>query len=400
MTNTTTGTTRAALPQQGRDALNGAGPPARIAGRRRQTQRAYGQLRRILCAAWTLLLLATLHAPLTVAAADDPATIVQRFLDARNRGDVATAAGLLIDDVVFVGGPNCPLTTPCIGIASAREQVRQFYADGGQATIAGTLQVAGTTVRGRLDVRSDASRSLGIDRYLVDLTMELRDDKLTSHRAIPDATDPQTARYLASLRAQQGQASVAIVARLLAALNAGDLDAAMLLVADAATIRYQPAEFGPSNGCCTGKASIRLAYGNLIAGKSPFASLQPLQGAGETVTGRIRQTGAGVRAAGLAAIDADNTFTIRGGLIVAQVVAFTPETIDAGFRGVGAPPPPGLPNTGGGWAGGRGQGEALLLLGLGLASAATLASLRARGRRADRGPERRRRPIPPATTRP
>lgn len=329
-----------------------------------------------------VLLLATLLPTLAVAAAADPATVVQRFLDARNRGDVAAAAAAMTDDIVFVGGANCPATNPCVGIATAREQVRLFYSDHAQATVVGALQVSGATVRGRLEVRADASRAAGVERFLVDLTVELRGDKLASHRSIPDASDPQTAQYLAYLRAQQGRASVAVVERLLAALNAGDLDAALALVADDATIRYAPPEYGPRNGCCTGKAAVRMAYGNLIAGQGQFAPTQPLQGAGDTVTGRIRQTGPGVRATGLAFIDADNTFTIRDGLLAAQVVAFTPETIAAGFKGVGTSPP-GLPNTGGG-AARRGNGTwVLLIAGLGLAGTITLVGRRTRGRRGD-----------------
>ena len=148
-----------------------------------------------------------------------------------------------------------------------------------------------------------------------------------------------------SVAAQQDPLTV--VQNLLAALNAGNLDAAVALVADNATIRYVPPEYGPPNNCCTGKAAIRGAYGALVTGKSQFTPVAPLQAAGDTVTGRIRQTGAGVRASGLAFVDADVTFTVRDGLMVGQVVAFTPETIAAGFRGLGAPPP-GLPSTGGG----------------------------------------------------
>ncbi len=304
-------------------------------------------MRRFLVTMPLLLLLAALLPALTGAAAEDPAAVVQRFLDARNRGDVAAAAALMTDDIVFVGGANCPPTAPCVGLATAREQVRLFHAEGAQATVVGTLQVSGATVRGRLEVRGNTSRAAGVDRFLVDLTVELRGDRLASHRAIPDASDPQTAQYLAYERAQQGRASLAVVERLLAALSAGDLDAALALVADNATIRYVPPEYGPPNNCCTGKAAIRGAYGALVAGMSRFTPVAPLQAAGDTVTGRIRQTGPGVRAAGLDFIDADGTFTIRNGLMVAQVVAFTPETIAAGFRGVGAPPP-GLPSTGGG----------------------------------------------------
>lgn len=177
------------------------------------------------------------------------------------------------------------------------------------------------------------------------------------------------------------QDSLTVVQNVLAALNAGNLDAAMALVADNATIRYVPPEYGPPNSCCTGKVAIRGAYGALVAGKSQFTPVAPLQAAGDTVTGRVRQTGAGIRASGLEFVDADVTFTVRGGLMVAQVVAFTPETIAAGFRGLGAPPA-GLPNTGGGGTAGHGsRGSAPLLIGLLVVGGVILAGGAARRRR-------------------
>ncbi|HET7035827.1 MAG TPA: nuclear transport factor 2 family protein [Thermomicrobiaceae bacterium] len=129
----------------------------------------------------------------------------------------------------------------------------------------------------------------------------------------------------------------AVVQSLLAALNAGNLDGAMALVADNATIRYDPPQYGPPNNCCSGKAAIRMAYGSLVAGQGHFEPMTALQVSGDTVTGRVRQTGPGIQKAGLQSIDADLTFTVRNGLMTAQTVAFTPETIAAGFKGIGAP---------------------------------------------------------------
>ena len=304
-------------------------------------------MRRFLATVPVLLLLAALLPALAVAAQDDPATVVQRFFDARNRYDVAGTLALVTDDIRFVGGPQCTPASPCVGREAFRAELQNYIADRAQVTIVGTPQVSGPTVRARTEGRADVFRAAGVDRVVNDVTIEVRGGQLASHVGVPDASDPQTAQYLAYARAQQGRASLAVVERLLAALSAGDLDAALALVADNATIRYAPPEYGPPNNCCTGKAAIRGAYGALVAGKSQFTPVAPLQAAGDTVTGRIRQTGAGIRASGLEFVDADVTFTVRDGLMVAQVVAFTPETIAAGFRGLGAPPP-GLPSTGGG----------------------------------------------------
>jgi acetylornithine deacetylase/succinyl-diaminopimelate desuccinylase-like protein len=153
-----------------------------------------------------MMVTAVLPAALGVAAADDPAAIFQRFIDARNRADVAEALALVADDIRFVGGPQCTPATPCNGAAAFRADLENnFIAGHAQATIVGAPQVSGTTVRARAEVRDDPRiRAAGVDRIINNLTAEVRDGKIANFLSVSDASDAQTAQYLAYQRAQQG----------------------------------------------------------------------------------------------------------------------------------------------------------------------------------------------------
>jgi len=139
-----------------------------------------------------------------VAAADDPATVVQRFNDVRNSYDVPGTLALVTDDIRNVGGPRCTEAAPYIGAAAFRLNLEGgFIVNHVQLTIIGTPQVSGTTVRLRQEVRGDIYRAAGIERIVTNSTVEVRDGKIASTTDVPDASDAQTAQFLAYQRAQQ-----------------------------------------------------------------------------------------------------------------------------------------------------------------------------------------------------
>ncbi|HEX5504918.1 MAG TPA: nuclear transport factor 2 family protein [Thermomicrobiales bacterium] len=145
---------------------------------------------------------------LGVAAADDPATVFRRFIDLRNQGDVAGALALVTDDTRFSGGPRCTAASPCVGKAAVGASLQDFSTRShAQATIASGPQVSGTTVRARLEVRDDATRAAGVDRIVTDVTVEMRAGLIANWLSVEDASDPQTARFLAYVRQQQGQSA-------------------------------------------------------------------------------------------------------------------------------------------------------------------------------------------------
>jgi len=149
-------------------------------------------------------LLAVLPASLAVAAADDPATVVQRFFDARNRNDIEGTLALVTDDIRIVAGPYCTPAAPCVGVVALRTDSEGFIADHAQVTIVGVPQVSGTTVRLRTEGRGDHFRAAGVERFVRNVTVEVRDGKVASYIGIPDASDAQTAQFLAYVPPQQG----------------------------------------------------------------------------------------------------------------------------------------------------------------------------------------------------
>ncbi len=151
------------------------------------------------------MMTAAMPASFAVAAADDPATVFQRFNDARNRADVAGTLALVTDDIRLVGGPQCTPAAPCIGAAAFRTDLENNYIGGHtKVTIVDVPQVTGTTVHARIEVRSDRIRAAGVERIVNNLTVEVRDGKLASYIAVPEMSDAQTAQFLAYVRARQG----------------------------------------------------------------------------------------------------------------------------------------------------------------------------------------------------
>ncbi len=153
------------------------------------------------------MLLVALPASFAVAAADDPATVVRRFIEVRNRYDAEGALALLSDDFRFVAGPYCTPATPCVGVATQRAELKNFIADRVQVTIVGTPQVSGTTVRIRTEVRADPFRAAGVKRIVSNGMAEVRDGKVASLTSVPDASDAQTAKLLAGPPPAQGSPS-------------------------------------------------------------------------------------------------------------------------------------------------------------------------------------------------
>ena len=147
---------------------------------------------RSLLLAPVLALLAFLTGAVGASAQDDPASVLQRFQDARNLGDVDGAMALVAPDLSYSGGP----ASPCIGTAALRRDVQLFIADQVYSSSIVSPDVSGTTVHARLASQSPSRSAIGLERTLSDLTAEVRDGQISSWRSGDDATDPQTAWWL------------------------------------------------------------------------------------------------------------------------------------------------------------------------------------------------------------
>jgi hypothetical protein len=144
-----------------------------------------------------LVALIALNVPTaTVSAQEDPASVILRFQDARNRGDVETAMAFVAPDLVYTGSATCPPESACIGTEALRHDLDQFSADQEYSSSAAGPDVSGMTVRIRFAFQSPARSAIGLDRTLSDVTATVQDGHLTSWQSVSVWTDTQTAWWL------------------------------------------------------------------------------------------------------------------------------------------------------------------------------------------------------------
>src|SRR5207249_854444 len=124
----------------------------------------------------------------------DRATVVQQWVDARNRGDVDGVLALQTEDAVWIGGV-CSAQSPCLA-----DRIRAV-AETGAATHSrfslNSLQVAGSIVTGRYEFRSDTICNAGVERVVGTMLLNIPQDKIALDVAIPDVTDAQSAMNVA-----------------------------------------------------------------------------------------------------------------------------------------------------------------------------------------------------------
>src|SRR5579864_7950191 len=107
-------------------------------------------MQRPLCLAPIVALLVFLVFAIGAYGQEDPSSVVQRFQDARNRGDVDATMALVATDVSYVSGLACPPERPCIGTDAVRRDVQLFISDGAYSSDIGNSDVSGTIVQVQL----------------------------------------------------------------------------------------------------------------------------------------------------------------------------------------------------------------------------------------------------------
>ena len=131
----------------------------------------------------------------------DPAALLEKLLEAIARGDVAGALALYADDAVWDGGAVCA-AAPCVGKAAIQKELERRVADKQHATIL-KQYVSGNILTQRSEVQNDTVKKAGVERTIGWTIIEVKGDKIAYTRtAIPDRSDPQTARFDEWQRAQ------------------------------------------------------------------------------------------------------------------------------------------------------------------------------------------------------
>lgn len=150
------------------------------------------------------------------------------------------------------------------------------------------------------------------------------------------------------------------------ALNAGDVDAMLSVVADGAVVTVVPPPEG--TGVFNGKDEIRAWYEGMVAANGA-ATVGDCQDDGETVACIIAYTDEGLQAMGVDFIESEWVGIVSDGKFQSYTVTLTPESV-AKFPA----PPEAMPVTGGPAA--SNDGSALLLAVGGLAVLGGLGLLR------------------------
>ena len=143
--------------------------------------------------------------PTRAQQAPDPVAVLQSFLDARNSGDALGAAATFTDNAILVAPPAagpCSRQSPCIGRPAILANIVSEIANHQCNTLLDT-EVSGSVVTGHAEVRNDGTRANGIERLELVIMVAVQQGKIAAQYALLDATDPQTAAYVAILAGTQ-----------------------------------------------------------------------------------------------------------------------------------------------------------------------------------------------------
>jgi ketosteroid isomerase-like protein len=130
----------------------------------------------------------------------DRATVVQQWVDARNRGDVDGVFALQTENAVWIAGP-CEAQSPCLG-DRIRALVESTAATHSRFSLS-TPQVAGSLVTARYELRSDTNCNAGVERVVGTVLLSIPQDKIALYVGVNDVTDAQTAMNLAVAAGRQ-----------------------------------------------------------------------------------------------------------------------------------------------------------------------------------------------------
>jgi ketosteroid isomerase-like protein len=134
-------------------------------------------------------------------AADDtaPMAVVERFLDASGTGDMAGAMALLAPGFAYVDArPSaCTAESPCTDLAALRRDLAMDRADRLAPTLVSDVWASAATVHAKVEERSWYRETIGVDRTITNVIVEVHDGKITSYVGTPDLADEQTRNFVA-----------------------------------------------------------------------------------------------------------------------------------------------------------------------------------------------------------
>lgn len=145
--------------------------------------------------------------PGQIAASTDPASVLQRFPQARNQGDVDAAMQLVSDDIRFTADSACTVQVACVAASTFRGELEQSIGHHVQTLIVSAAQGSGTAVRVSILLTSPGRTAIGVDRTLADVSAAVATGRIVSFRSDPDSDDAQTRWWLDHKPASHSTAS-------------------------------------------------------------------------------------------------------------------------------------------------------------------------------------------------
>jgi hypothetical protein len=140
---------------------------------------------------------------------------------------------------------------------------------------------------------------------------------------------------------------LSVIDALDATLNAQNVDGALALFADDATVRQSPPQPG-ATGTYQGKAAVRTFLASIVAQNIHFDLVAPRQVVGERVTWTNNTAVDPWRKLGIAPLQGQGDATVHDGKITSLSIILTPDSLAKLQRAAAAATPSGPPRTGGG----------------------------------------------------
>jgi len=128
------------------------------------------------------------------------AEVTLSFFEALNRSDASAAAAVFDEDAFYSGASAqglCSSSAPCYGRSNIRQAIDTLLKAPHTCETVTSLQVAGSFVTGRIEIRTDPLRANGIERIVTRFMTQTLDDKIAVFFNRSDPTDPETARNAA-----------------------------------------------------------------------------------------------------------------------------------------------------------------------------------------------------------
>lgn len=131
------------------------------------------------------------------ATTNDPLALFAQYVRSVEAGDDDAVVGLLSDDPMRPTYPAC--TADMSNKACLAMYLRDTVVTQHTTFVEKSVELAGNTVNASLEVRSDLTRTLGIDRLLGVDQVAVTDNRIVSFQFVANFSDDQTARFFAAL---------------------------------------------------------------------------------------------------------------------------------------------------------------------------------------------------------